>query len=353
MLFLKCLYMTGILSLLLASSSASSAVLRKKSGRAIIMGFSKVELESFGNGQYIKIENFEKNQWTGLIRKIYRVNRVRITLIDDDAEDMEVGEVFRILPSEAPLTLARPEFDPNEFQEEPEPQLRPEVSHPAPLAESKGPPTPLLTERSPVESAPDPNRLMLSTGLVTRYYMVPAGKSEGNLHGTGPQLQGTFQTGSGWGMSLGLRQEKLVYSGVDQFSKYNVAVLVYFTGLSYTWHFSQWSIQTGLRQNLQAKGSGFLEDVFVSADQKPISVVVRGIGEVSETAAIAKAAYDWQHFSLFIETTLSLSARISSEYRWQLQGQDPLGNDFIQEYRTNSSFRTQVQGLLIGLGFTI
>jgi|GEM_PF-5727227 len=350
MIFLKCFALMGIISLLLASSSASSAVLRKKSGRAIIMGFSKVELESFATGQYIKIENFEKNQWTGLIRKIYRVNRVRITLIDDDAEDMEVGEVFRILPSEAPRTLARPEFDPTEFQGEPEYPLRPEDSHPAPLAESKGPPSPVPAL---AELTPDQNRLMLSSGLVTRYYMVPAGKSEGNLHGTGPQLQGTFQTGSGWAMSLGLRQEKLVYSGVDQFSKYNVSVLVYFTGLSFTWHFPHWSILAGLRQNLQAKGAGYLEDVLVSDQQKPISVVVRGIGEVSETAAIAKASYDWEYLSLFIETTLSLNARISSEYRWQLQGQDPFGKDFIQEYRTKSSFRTQVQGLLIGLGFSL
>jgi hypothetical protein len=98
----------------LATSPLAAAVLRKKSGRAIIMGFSRAELEKYAVGQYIVIENFEKNQWTGLIKKIYRVNRVRITLIDDDAEEMEEGEVFRIKSGEAPRSIARPEFDPSE-----------------------------------------------------------------------------------------------------------------------------------------------------------------------------------------------------------------------------------------------
>jgi hypothetical protein len=133
-------FMTLLLGLLAANPS-SAAVLRKKSGRAIIMGFSRTELETYGVGQYILIENFEKNQWTGLIKKIYRVNRVRITLIDDDSDDMEVGETFRIKPGEAPRSTGRPEFDPAEFSPHDDESMKPEDLTPVPEVKATGAPT--------------------------------------------------------------------------------------------------------------------------------------------------------------------------------------------------------------------
>ncbi len=332
------------------ASSASAAVLRKKSGRAIIMGFSKTELQTFSTGQHILIENFEKNQWTGLIKKIYRVNRVRITLIEDDSEEMEVGEIFRIKPGEAPLSPARPEFDPSEYPGIPEESSGPD--EPMPLAEAKASPTPTMVERAP-EPPPIQDRLLLGAGLVTRYYIVPAGRAEGDLHGTGTQIQGTYLLSSGFGISLGLRKESLVYTGVDQFSDYNASIISYFAGLSYSLHLSRFSFTLGLRKTLQAKGAGALDDVLVGADQQPLSVLIRGVGEMQETAALLTISYDWEYISLFAEGSLSLASELNTKYRWQLQSNDAQGGTVIQEYRTSSSFKMQVQGLTLGLSVTL
>jgi hypothetical protein len=343
-------FLTIMLSLL-ATDPASAAVLRKKSGRAIIMGFSRTELETYGVGQYILIENFEKNQWTGLIKKIYRVNRVRITLIDDDSEEMEVGETFRIKPGEAPRSIGRPEFDPTEFPPTDDETIKPEDLSPVPEAKPAGAPT--LVERSAVPDQSEQDSLILSAGLVTRYYIVPAGQSEGDLHGTGTQLQGTFLLHSGWGFHLGIRNEALVYSGVNQFSDYDVTVLMYFTGASYSWNFARWTISSGLRYTLQAKGEGSLQDTIAGENQQPVNVVVRGIGEMQETALVLQAAYNWEYVSLFAEGTLSLSARYATKYRWQLSADGPNGREILQEYRTESSFPMQVEGLTIGVNVSL
>lgn len=331
----------------LVTHPVAAAVLRKKSGRAIILGFSRTELESYGVGQYVVIENFEKNQWTGLIKKIYRVNRVRITLIDDDSEEMEVGETFRIKPGEAPRSVARPEFDPTEFH------LKDDETIPATPGKDDGPvPNAAPAERPQVQEASEQDRLLLAVGLVTRYYIVPAGKLEGDLHGTGTQLQGTFLMQSGWGFHLGLRKEDLVYSGFDQFSEYNVSVLMYFTGASYTWHFLRWSVSSGLRYILQAKGSGTLKDTLVN-EGKPISFIVRGVGELRETDMVVHGSYDWEYVSLFAEASLSISARYSSRYRYQLSADGPNGSELIDEYRTQYSYPMQVEGFSIGISLSL
>jgi len=339
---------------LLAANPASAAVLRKKSGRAIILGFSRTELENHTVGQYILIENFEKNQWTGLIKKIYRVNRARITLIDDDSEEMEVGETFRIKPGEAPRTIGRPEFDPTDFPPLDEEVSKTDDAGQVPTSDAKPAAAPTLVERPSVpQEAAEQDRLLLAAGLVTRYYIVPAGKSEGDLHGTGTQVQGTFLLQSGLGFHLGLRNEDLVYGGVDQFSDYDVSVLMYFTGISYSWHFPRWTLTSGLRYLIQAKGNGSLQDTIVSEDQRPVSILVRGIGEMQETALVLQASYNWEYVSIFAEGSLSLNARYSTKYRWQLSADGPNGAEVIQEYRTESSFPMQVEGLTIGIGISL
>ncbi len=344
-------FMTFLLCLL-ATNPSSAAVLRKKSGRAIIMGFSRTELENYGVGQYILIENFEKNQWTGLIKKIYRVNRVRITLIDDDSDDMEVGETFRIKPGEAPRSIGRPEFDPTEFPPPPDDDtMKPEDLTPVP--EVKAPANPTLVERNTPPDNSEHDRLILSAGLVTRYYIVPAGKAEGDLHGTGTQIQGTFLLQSGLGFHFGVRNEDLVYSGVNQFSDYDVTVLMYFTGASYSWNFPRWSLSTGLRHTLQAKGEGSLQDTIVGENLQPVNVVVRGIGEMKETSLVLQAAYNWEYVSVFAEGSLSLQARYATKYRWQLSADGANGREVLQEYRTESSFPMQVEGLTIGLSLAL
>jgi hypothetical protein len=337
---------------LLATKPSSAAVLRKKSGHAIIMGFSRTELETHGVGQYILIENFEKNQWTGLIKKIYRVNRVRIMLIDDDSDDMEVGETFRIKPGEAPRSVGRPEFDPTEFPPPPDDETdRPEDLTPVPEVRPAGAPT--LVERNPPQDSAEHDRLLLAAGLVTRYYIVPAGKSEGDLHGTGTQLQGTFLLQSGLGFHLGIRNEELVYSGVNQFSDYDVTVLMYFTGISYSWNFPRWTLSTGLRYTIQAKGEGSLQDTIVGEDLQPVNIAVRGIGEMEESDFVLLASYNWEYVSLFAEGTLSLKARYATKYRWQLSADGPNGREVLQEYRTESSFPMQVEGLTVGISLSL
>ncbi|MDQ3231630.1 MAG: hypothetical protein M3Q07_07400 [Pseudobdellovibrionaceae bacterium] len=334
---------------LFAAQPASAAVLRKKSGRAIILGFSRTELENYGVGQYILIENFEKNQWTGLIKKIYRVNRVRITLIDDDAEDMEVGETFRIKPGEAPRSVGRPDFDPTEFQ--PTDDDADKLDEPGPAPETKAAPAPSLVERTVPHDA-ERDRLVLSAGLVTRYYIVPAGKAEGDLHGTGTQIQGTYLLHNGLGFHLGIRREDMVYSGVDQFSDYDVSVLMYFTGFSYSWQLPRWTLSAGYRYLIQAKGEGSLQDTIVGADQRPVSVLVRGVGELQANDLVLVASYNWDHVSLFAEGTISLQARYTTKYRWQLSAEGPNGTEVLQEYRTESSFPMQVEGLTVGISLS-
>jgi hypothetical protein len=314
------------------------------------MGFSRTEVETYGVGQYILIENFEKNQWTGLIKKIYRVNRVRIMLIDDDSDDMEVGETFRIKPGEAPRSVGSPDFDPTELPPNFDEADKSEDLIPVPEVKPAGPPT--LVERAPLTDSTEQDRLLLAAGLLTRYYIVPAGKSEGDLHGTGTQLQGTFLLQSGLGFHLGIRNEELTYSGVNQFSDYDVTVLMYFTGLSYSWNFSRWTLSTGLRYTIQAKGEGSLKDTIVGEDLRPVNVQVRGIGEMQETSFVLTTSYNWEYVSLFVEGTLSLQARYATKYRWQFSGDGPNGQEILQEYRTDSSFPMQVQGLTVGISLS-
>jgi hypothetical protein len=208
-------------------------------------------------------------------------------------------------------------------------------------------------ERTPPADPTEHDRLVLSAGLITRYYIVPAGKAEGDLHGTGTQIQGTFLLQTGLGFHLGIRNEDLVYSGVNQFSDYDVTVLMYFTGVSYSWNFARWTLSSGLRYMIQAKGEGSLQDTIVGEDLQPVNVVVRGIGEMQETALVLMGSYNWEYVSLFAEGTLSLKASYSTQYRWQLSADGPNGRELIQEYRTESSFPMQVEGLTVGISVSL
>ncbi|WP_141734268.1 hypothetical protein [Oligoflexus tunisiensis] len=333
----------------LATHPATAAVLRKKSGRAIIMGLSRVELENTGVGQYILIENFEKNQWTGLIKKIYRVNRARIMLIDDDSEEMEVGETFRIKPGEAPRSENRPVFDPMEIPPQDDDG---EDLAPVPEARPVPPPAPSLVERT-VQEPSEHDRLLLTATVVTRYYIVPAGKQEGDLHGTGTQVQGTYQLQKGLGFHLGIRNEDVVYTGVDQFSDYDVSVLMYFAGVSYSWNFPRWSLSSGLRYLIQGKGDGSLQDTLVDENQRPVNLLVRGVGQLQETDFVLSASYNWEYVSLFVEGTISLQARYSTKYRWQYSAEGPNGEEILQELRTESTFPVQVEGFGIGISLSL
>jgi hypothetical protein len=128
---------------------------------------------------------------------------------------------------------------------------------------------------------------------------------------------------------------------------------MYFTGLSYSWHFPRWTLSTGLRYTIQAKGEGSLKDTIVGEDLRPVNVLVRGIGEMQETSLVLMSSYNWEYVSVFAEGTISLKARYATKYRWQLSGNGPSGQEILQEYRTESSFPMQVEGLTVGISLSL
>jgi hypothetical protein len=100
-------------------------------------------------------------------------------------------------------------------------------------------------------------------------------------------------------------------------------------------------------------GEGSLQDTIASENLQPVNIVIRGIGEMQETALVLNSAYNWEYVSLFAEGTLSLSARYATNYRWQLSTHGPNGREILQEYRTESTFSMQVEGLTIGVNVSL